>query len=166
MCNVRRQFWQWNFSRVANIKMSLHYKNTDSQVLHQCFRIKGKWCNCFERLSFKRVTRYYQKHTCHISHCEIKSHRIWPIWKPIPIRLSNLTEFSDHLTTHLWRNKQKSHFVVFITCFLHINKSFWLLWGSSKVIFVKIPQNFIKSHLKFALSHRFQSITYAMYAKT
>ena len=25
-------------------------------------------------------------HTCHISHCEIKSHRIWPIWKPIPIR--------------------------------------------------------------------------------
>ena len=25
-------------------------------------------------------------HTCYISHCEIKSHRIWPIWKPIPIR--------------------------------------------------------------------------------
>ena len=25
-------------------------------------------------------------HTCHISQCEIKSHRIWPIWKPIPIR--------------------------------------------------------------------------------
>ena len=21
-------------------------------------------------------------HTCHISHCEIKSHRIWPMWKP------------------------------------------------------------------------------------
>ena len=26
------------------------------------------------------------KHICHISHCEIKSHRIWRIWKPIPIR--------------------------------------------------------------------------------
>ena len=25
-------------------------------------------------------------HACHISHCEIKSHRIWPIWKPTPIR--------------------------------------------------------------------------------
>ena len=24
-------------------------------------------------------------HTCHISYCEIKSHRIWPIWKPTPI---------------------------------------------------------------------------------
>ena len=26
-------------------------------------------------------------HTCHISHCEIKSHRIQPIWKPIPRRI-------------------------------------------------------------------------------
>ena len=25
-------------------------------------------------------------HTCHISHCEIKSHIIWPIWKAIPIK--------------------------------------------------------------------------------
>ena len=38
-------------------------------------------------------------HICHISHCEIKSHRIWPIWKAIPIKNSNLTEFSDHFTT-------------------------------------------------------------------
>ena len=40
-----------------------------------------------------------QWHTCHISHCEIKSHRIWPIWKAIPIKNSNLTEFSDYFTT-------------------------------------------------------------------
>ena len=34
--------------------------------------------------------RYY--HTCHILHCEIKSHIIWRIWKPVPIyiRFSNL----------------------------------------------------------------------------
>ena len=38
-------------------------------------------------------------HTCHISHCEIKSHRIWPIWKAVPIKNSNLTEFSDHFAT-------------------------------------------------------------------
>ena len=30
-----------------------------------------------------------------ISHSEIKSHRIWPICKAIPIKKSNLTEFSD-----------------------------------------------------------------------
>ena len=29
-----------------------------------------------------------------------KTHRIWPIWKRILIRFSNLTEFSDHLKTH------------------------------------------------------------------
>ena len=38
--------------------------------------------------------------TCHT---EIKSHRIWPIWKPIPIRFSNRTEFSDHITTHFMK---------------------------------------------------------------
>ena len=38
--------------------------------------------------------------TCQTSHCEIKSPRIWPFWKPIPIRFSNLTEFSDLLKTH------------------------------------------------------------------
>ena len=31
----------------------------------------------------------YNMHTCHISNCEIKSHRIWPIWKPLPIRFFN-----------------------------------------------------------------------------
>ena len=29
---------------------------------------------------------YSATHTCHISHCEIKSHRIWPIWKQVPVR--------------------------------------------------------------------------------
>ena len=43
-------------------------------------------------------------HTCHISHCEIKSHRIWPIWKAIPIKNSNLTQFSDHFTTDFMKN--------------------------------------------------------------
>ena len=32
-------------------------------------------------------------------HIERKSHRIWPIWKAIPVKNSNLTEFSDHFTT-------------------------------------------------------------------
>ena len=45
----------------------------------------------------------FQVHTCHISHCEIKSRRIWPIWKAIPIKISNLTEFSDHFTTEFMK---------------------------------------------------------------
>ena len=71
-------------------------------------------------------------------------HRIWLIWMPIPVRIFSLTEFSDHLKRH----KHKSHFVVFITSFLHLNKEFF---GSSKVIFVKISQNLIKSPLKSCL---------------
>ena len=33
-----------------------------------------------------KIKLYLFKHTSHISHCEIKSHRIWPLWKPSPIR--------------------------------------------------------------------------------
>ena len=40
-------------------------------------------------------------HTCHISHCEIKSHRIRSIWKPIPIRFFKSHRILDHLTIHL-----------------------------------------------------------------
>ena len=40
---------------------------------------------------------------------------------------------------------------MFITDFIHYNIGFWLFWGSFKVIFVKISQNFIKSHLKICL---------------
>ena len=52
------------------------------------------------------INQYKQsisQHMCHISHCEIKSYRIWLIWKPVPIKFSNLTEFSDHLTTHFMK---------------------------------------------------------------
>ena len=81
-------------------------------------------------------------------HLEDNSHKI--------VQLSQ--NFHTILQHILWRNKHKSHFVVFITSFLHLNKAFWLLLGCSKVIFVKISQDF------FALSHRFQSSAYGMYA--
>ena len=89
-------------------------------------------------------------HTCPISYCEIKSHRIWPIWKAIPIKNSNLTEFSDHFKTDFMK---KSHTVVVFTSFLHgkKKKDFRLYWGSSKVMFKKISQNFVQSSLKFCL---------------
>ena len=63
--------------------------------------------------------RCVRVHTCHISHCEIKSHRIWPIWKAITIKNSNLTEFQTILQQILWRNKHKSHTVVVFTSFSH-----------------------------------------------
>ena len=42
------------------------------------------------------LTMLYQGHTCHISHCEIKSHRIWPIWKAIPVKKLKSQRISDH----------------------------------------------------------------------
>ena len=39
----------------------------------------------FSAVFFGQGNRLRIFHTCHISHCEIKSHRIWPIWKAIPI---------------------------------------------------------------------------------
>ena len=52
---------------------------------------------------------------------------------------------------------------MFITSFLHLNKYFWLFWGSSNVTFVTISQNFFKSPLKFCLISRFQFTAYGMY---
>ena len=86
-----------------------------------------KTCSCLSEAAY---IVWVNSHICYISHCEIKSHRIWPIWKPVPIRLSSLTEFSDILQHILRQNKHKSHFVVFI----------------------KISQNFIRSHLKICLT--------------
>ena len=110
--------------------------------------------------SFTRKSSFQEScpvlwHACHISHCEIKSQSIWPIWKPIPIRFFKSHRiFRQSYEQHiLWRNKHiiKSHVVVFITGLLHSKKAFWLFFGSFKVIFVKVSQNFIKSPLKICL---------------
>ena len=76
-----------------------------------------------------------------LAHLESDSHKKFQISQ-------NFQNILQHI---LWRNQHKTHFVVFITSFLHLNKGFWLFWGSSKVIFVKISQNFIESHLKICL---------------
>ena len=46
---------------------------------------------------------------------EANSHKIFQISQ----------NFQNILQDILWRNKHKSHFVVFITTFLHLNKAFW-----------------------------------------
>ena len=89
------------------------------------------------------------------------------LWDKISLNLAHLEgnshkkiQISQNLQTILrlilWRNNHKSHTVVVFTSFLHNNKDFRLYyWGSSKVIFKKISQNFVKSLLSFAWSHRF-----------
>ena len=96
--------------------------------------ILGIMDQCDTKIGLIKYMWVSDLHTCHTSHCEIKSHRIWPILQHI-----------------LWRNKHTSHFVVFITNFINYNKGFWLFWGSFKVAFVKISQNFINSHWKICL---------------
>ena len=81
----------------------------------------------------------WDKISQNLAHLEANSHKIFQISK----------NFQPIFQQILWRNKHKS--VVFITSFLQLNKSFWLILGSSKVIFVKFSQNYIKSPLKICL---------------
>ena len=63
--NVRRQLSQWNFSRVAIIKIILLIVNTVPHVFHCCYCFQGKCCSCFECLlsciTLRTVMHYQQK---------------------------------------------------------------------------------------------------------
>ena len=76
--------------------------------------------------------------TQNLAHLEASSHKIF----------QTSQNFQTILQRILWRNKHKSHFLMFITNFLHLNKGFWLFWGSSKVIFVKNLTEFYQISLK------------------
>ena len=104
-------------------------------------------------------------HTCHTSHCEIKSHRIWPIWKAIPIQI-----FKSHRIFRPFYDRfseviNKSHIVIIFISFLHEKKKKddRLYWGSSKVMFKKISQKFVKSPFKFCLISQILVTAYGMY---
>ena len=75
---------------------------------------------------------------------------------------AHLIEFSDHLTIN---EEHKSHYVVFITSLLYLNKGFWLFSGGCQLQsdFCKISQNFNQISLKNLPYHRFQSTAYCMY---
>ena len=83
----------------------------------------------------------WDKKSQNLAHLEAISRKIFQISH----------NFQTNLQHILRRNKHKSHFVVVITSFLHLNTGFWLFWGSSKMIFVKISQNFIECPLKICL---------------
>ena len=104
----------------------------------------GIWLN--QCLIIAHLFTYNQKkwqtvHTCHISHCEIKS--LWNLAHQEANSHKNFQisqNFQTILKHTLWRNNHISHFVVFITSFIHSNEGFWQFWGSFKLIFVKISE--------------------------
>ena len=73
-----------------------------------------------------------------LAYLEANSHKIFQISQNFQIILQHI----------LWRNNHKSHFVVFILSFLHLNKGFYLFWWSLKVIFVKNLTEFCQISLK------------------
>ena len=93
-------------SRGVGIYIKDHLSYTECSALNNRPFKDSCWCELLLKNNEKMIGAIYRSpssgvkykyHTCHISHCEIKSHRIWPIWKPVPIRFSNLTELSDQL---------------------------------------------------------------------
>ena len=82
-------------------------------------------------LTYMPYLTLWDKISLNLAHLKVNSHKIFSISQ-------NFQTILQHV---LWRNKHKSHFVVFIASLLHFNKGFWLFWG----IFIKISQNFIKS---------------------
>ena len=90
-------------------------------------------------------------HTCHISHCEIKSHRIQPIWKLIPRRIFKSHRISRSIYKRFYEKVNINHTIVSIRSLLKLNKGFKIPLGSLKANFVQVPLNCIKSHLKFSL---------------
>ena len=77
-------------------------------------------------------------HTCQISHCEIKSHRICPIFKAIPIKIKILQNSQTIFQQILWRKKHKTRaVVVFLQVSYTKEKDIRLYWGAPKWCFRK-----------------------------
>ena len=91
-------------------------------------------------------------HTCHTSHCEIKSHRILA-----PLEGNSHKKFKSHRIFSPFYNRfyeeiNINHSLLWLSQASYMKKKdFRLYWGSSKVMFKKISQNFVKSPLKFCL---------------
>ena len=92
--------------------------------------------------------------TCHISyseisHCEIKSHRIFHKEGSSHKKIQFSLIFQTILQQILWRNKHKSRTALVFTNFLHAKKDFRPYVGSSKVISKRISQNIVKFPLTY-----------------
>ena len=54
----------------------------------------------------------FLQHTCHTSHCEIKSHRIQPIWKPIPWRIFKSHRISWYIYKRFYEKVNINHILL------------------------------------------------------
>ena len=79
------------------------------------------------------------------------THRIGPIWKLIPIRF-----FKSH---RIFRPSYNTFYINHTL--LCLSQASYIFWGRSKVIFVKIAQNFVNSPLKICFIS--ESTSYGMY---
>ena len=97
--------------------MNLIYKNICSRFLYCIVTSKG---------SGQII------HTRHISHCEIKSHRIWPIWRAVPIKIQ-ITEFSDHFATDFYEEINIKHTLLWFSQASYMKiKTLDYIWGALK----------------------------------
>ena len=90
-------------------------------------------CHMQRAVKLSRISKTHSKrkkvrrnNTYHIAQCEIKSHRILPLWKPF----SNLTEFSDHLNNTLYEEIYINHTLLCLSQASYIKLKIFLtiLW--------------------------------------
>ena len=115
-------------------------------VLYCLYNISLCICCYYER---RDMYTFYSIHA--ISHT-VRSHRIWPIRKPNSHKIFKSHRFFRQSYNTFYEEINIHHTLLCLseTSYMY-NKGFRLFWGSFKVIFVKISQNFIKSHLKICL---------------
>ena len=86
---------------------------------------------------------------------EIKSHRIWPIWKASPIKNSNLTNFFRPFYNRFNDEININHALLWSSPASYIKKDLRLYWGSPKES--DVQENLTEvcqiSLLNFVLSH-------------
>ena len=85
----------------------------------------------------------------------MKSHRIWPIWKLIPIRFFKSRRIFSPSYSTFYEEIIIHHTLLYLSQASYIKIEAFDYWagggGSLNVIFVKISQNFIKSPIKNCL---------------
>ena len=83
-----------------------------------------------DRSAYMPYLTLWDKISQNLAHLEATSHKIFQISQ-------NFHTIFQHI---LWWNKHKSHFVVFITSFLHLNKGFWQFLGKLQNFICLISQ--------------------------
>ena len=105
-----------------------------------CIHVLTKSTNCtnFQLNSYMPYLTLWDKISQNLVHLEANSHKIFQITQ-------NFQTILQHI---LWRNKHKSHFVVFIASFLHSNKGFLVIFGELQSDFCKTLTEFYQISLK------------------